>query len=231
MSSFATEGVEIVENVVPEEILRNLRSDFDATGVRVGSRPFSLSATTVSLIRPDGVLTRLANRLAGRASRPVRALAFDKTPEANWHLPWHQDRVIAVREKSDVAGFGNWTVKGGQPHVEPPVSLLEALFSLRLHLDDNDADNGALKVIPGSHRRGRLSDKDVRSLADECAPKLCTVSAGGVVAMRALTIHASDASRSIRRRRVLHIDYCWEKLPPQLTWALGVEALRTRHRD
>jgi len=220
--NFGTDGVEIVARVVSGAVLQTLGKELDEAGVRVGSRPFALSATVLRLIEPDGEMTLLAQRLAGRAALPVRVLAFDKTPEANWHLPWHQDRVIAVREKADLPGFANWTVKNGQHHVEPPAGLLETLFSLRVHLDDNDAENGALKVIPGSHRLSRLSDKDVRRVVASESSAICEVSAGGVVAMKALTIHASDASRSARRRRVLHVDYCWGELPCELCWALEI---------
>jgi hypothetical protein len=219
--SFNHDGVEISERIASDAMIAELRAEFEETAVSVGARPFKLSKTARTLIGPTGTLTVLARGLAGFPARPVRVLAFDKTPQANWHLPWHQDRVIAVRDRVDVTGFKNWTVKNGQHHVEPPTALLATLFSLRLHLDDNDAENGALKVIAGSHRLGRLSDKEVRAVAAAGTQLICTVCAGGVVAMKALTIHASDSSRSSRRRRVLHVDYCWSELPAGLEWALN----------
>jgi ectoine hydroxylase-related dioxygenase (phytanoyl-CoA dioxygenase family) len=174
------------------------------------------------LLAPSGILTLLARQWAGRPARPVRVLAFDKTPDANWHLPWHQDRVIAVKERADVPGFGNWTVKNGQHHVEAPADLLATMFNLRLHIDDCDATNGALKVVPGSHERGRLTDAEVRDTARQGRAITCPVAAGGILAMKALTIHASDASSTPRRRRVLHVDYCAGELPKALDWALEV---------
>lgn len=179
-----------------------------------------MSPTVKDLIGAAGILGLRARELAGVPVRPVRVLAFDKTPAANWHLPWHQDRVIAVRRRVDLAGFGTWTVKGGQPHVEAPASLLEKMFNLRLHIDDCDAGNGALKVVLGSHRLGRLSDIEVKEAAAKGKATLCAVRAGGVLAMKALTLHASDASTSLRSRRVLHVDYCWGALPKELDWAL-----------
>jgi hypothetical protein len=219
--NFVQDGVEIVEHVASDAVIAELSSEFGEAGVSVGARPFTLSETARALIQPGGRLSELAREFAGCPARPVRVLAFDKTPQVNWHLPWHQDRVIAVRERTELPDFKNWTVKNGQHHVEPPPSLLEMLFSLRLHLDDNDAENRALKVIRGSHRLGRMSDGQVRELAAVSTPEICSVSAGGVVAMKALTIHASDASRTNRRRRVLHVDYCWGELPHNLHWALA----------
>lgn len=43
----------------------------------------------------------------------ARIVAFNKTAGANWAVPWHQDRVIAVAERHDVPGFSNWSCKAG----------------------------------------------------------------------------------------------------------------------
>jgi hypothetical protein len=152
---FARDGVAISDAVVGADILGKLADEFEEAGVRIGARPFALSPVIRELLAPSGVLTLLAGQWASGPARPVRVLAFDKTPDANWHLPWHQDRVIAVKERADVPGFGNWTIKNGQHHVEAPAGLLAMMFNLRLHIDDCDAANGALKVVPGSHRHGR----------------------------------------------------------------------------
>jgi len=219
---FDRDGVALNDAAVSPDVLHKLAGEFEDAGVRVGARPFALSPTIQELLAPSGILTQLAGQRAGNPARPVRALAFDKTPDANWHLPWHQDRVIAVKARVDVAGFGNWTVKNGQHHVEAPARLLAMMLNLRLHIDDCDAANGALKVLPGTHHLGRLSDAEVKATATSGQPVICAVKAGGVLAMRALTIHASDASTTPRRRRVLHVDYCWGSLPRELEWALEV---------
>ena len=135
---FDRDGVAVLENVVGQDIIQALKAEFLAIDVRAGARPFALTKTVASLISATGVLTRLARSLCGRKARPVRVLAFDKTSGTNWGLPWHQDRVIAVAEKHDVSGFGSWSVKDGVPHAEPPLPVLQAMFSLRLHLDPCD---------------------------------------------------------------------------------------------
>ncbi|MGE0211313.1 MAG: phytanoyl-CoA dioxygenase family protein [Parvibaculaceae bacterium] len=217
---FTRDGVAVHENIASGSIIDRLAGEFDCSLVRVGARPFAPSATVLSLIALNGALTQLARRLAERDVRPVRILTLNKTAEANWHLPWHQDRVVALRRRVDAEGFENWTLKGGRVHAEAPVTLLETLFSLRLHIDANDTSNGALKVVPGSHCLGRLTDREVRDVAASHPHHVCVVAAGGVVAMRSLTIHASDASQSQRPRRVLHLDYCFGDLPRGLEWAL-----------
>jgi ectoine hydroxylase-related dioxygenase (phytanoyl-CoA dioxygenase family) len=78
---------------------------------------------------------------------------------------------------------------------------------LRLHLDDSTHENGPLRVLPGTHASGVLTDEEVERAVAERAAIDCTVASGGVVAMRPLVIHASSKSHSALSRRVLHIEY------------------------
>ncbi len=154
--------------------------------------------------------------------RPVRAIYFNKSAGANWLVPWHQDLTIAVKEQRDVAGFGPWSVKEGIPHVQPPVELLEQMLTIRLHLDDADETNGALKVISGSHRSGRLSADAIAAFREGEDEVLCRAKAGDLLLMRPLLLHASGRTGSDnRQRRILHIEYCGVDLPDGLEWAEG----------
>jgi hypothetical protein len=149
---------------------------------------------------------------------PVRAIYFDKSPEANWLVTWHQDMTLALQARVDVPGFSPWSVKDGIPHVQPPVELLEKMLTIRLHLDDADDTNGALRVLPGSHRLGRLSSESIQRLRADQSDFLCAVPAGGAMLMRPLLLHASGRSTSTRHRRVVHIEYAGFALPPELQW-------------
>jgi len=84
---------------------------------------------------------------------------------------------------------------------------LEQVLALRLHLDDSTQENGPLRVLPGTHRTGVLSDDEVERTANRGTPRECLVACGGVLAMRPLLIHASSKARSPMPRRVLHIEY------------------------
>ena len=85
----------------------------------------------------------------------IRATLFDKTPGANWGVFWHQDLSIAVKERQDVEGFDAWTRKAGVHCVQPPVDLMRQVLAVRFHLDDCTKVNGALKVLPGTHKAFR----------------------------------------------------------------------------
>lgn len=149
---------------------------------------------------------------------PVRAIYFDKSAEANWLVSWHQDLTLALRARAELPGFGRWSTKHGIPHVQPPVELLQQMLTLRLHLDDSNETNGALRVLPGSHRLGRLSAEQIQALRSEQSDFLCAVSAGDALLMRPLLLHASSRSTSSGHRRVLHIEYAAFTLPSELHW-------------
>ena len=148
----------------------------------------------------------------------MRAIYFDKSPDTNWLVAWHQDVTLAIRAKADVPEFGPWSIKGGVPHVQPPATLLERMLTVRLHLDDADELNGALRVIPGSHRDGKLSAANIAEFRNRSSEVVCSVLAGDALLMRPLLLHASGRSESPRHRRVLHIEYAGFSLPDGLGW-------------
>jgi hypothetical protein len=133
----------------------------------------------------------------------VRGLFFDKPPDRTWALPWHQDLTVAVREhRPNRAGFGKPTVKGGVPHFEAPVGVLEGMLAVRLHLDPATDENGPLRVVPGSHRHGKR-------LVLDAGPVTVHARRGDALLMRPLLAHSSGRShpKTRRHRRVLHLEF------------------------
>jgi ectoine hydroxylase-related dioxygenase (phytanoyl-CoA dioxygenase family) len=149
---------------------------------------------------------------------PVRAIYFNKSADTNWLVPWHQDLTLALRTKIDMPGFAPWSIKEGVPHVQAPVELLQKMLTLRLHLDDADESNGALRVLPGSHLLGRLSADRIQELRSQQVEALCIAAAGDVLLMHPLLLHASSRSTSPSSRRILHIEYAAFSLPNELHW-------------
>lgn len=155
----------------------------------------------------------------GAVAFPVRTLWFDKTPEANWKVPWHQDLAIAVEQRREVTGFTGWSVKDGVPHVHPPGAILERMVTVRLHLDACGPDNGPLRVLPRSHSGGRLAAADIAGWRERTAAVECVVPRGGALLMRPLLLHASSAALRPGHRRVLHLEFAADELPGGLRWA------------
>jgi ectoine hydroxylase-related dioxygenase (phytanoyl-CoA dioxygenase family) len=125
----------------------------------------------------------------------------------------------------DVPGYGPWTTKAGMCHVQPPVPILESMLSVRTHLDDCDESNGALRVIPGTHRLGRLTHERILEQQRSAGYVSCAVRAGGVVLMRPLLLHASSAASNANHRRVIHIDYTSSSLDGGLRWSIVAAGL------
>lgn len=212
----AEHGFELVAGLVGEAERREL---LDAVGDgNVAGRRNMLAVPAVAALAKSKKLLDLVQRYAGGEPRPVRAIWFNKSAQANWLVAWHQDLTIAVRERIETAGFEAWSVKEGVPHVQPPTEVLERMLTVRIHLDDADEENGALQVIAGTHRLGRLSAEQIATLREDRRQILCAADAGDALLMRPLLLHASGRSTNNRPRRVLHLEYAGEELPGVLEW-------------
>jgi ectoine hydroxylase-related dioxygenase (phytanoyl-CoA dioxygenase family) len=148
----------------------------------------------------------------------VRGLFFNKVPAANWKVAWHQDVTIAVKKKAETPGFGPWSVKAGIVHTQAPNSLLANMLALRIHLDECGESNGPLKVIPGSHRSGRLKQDEIGNFVSKIELVSCLVPKGGILLMKPLVLHSSSPALKPANRRVIHIELAADDLPGGLEW-------------
>lgn len=217
-SRFDVEGFDVLGQALTSSDVAALREVVAWFSAAVARNLLS-NPTVLRLARSDA-LRSIYEPILGPESFPVRGLLFDKRPDSNWGVGWHQDTVIAVARRTSRSplGFTAWSVKGGVPHVRPPAEVLERMLTLRIALDDADEENGALKVISGTHRRGQLEPDAVEALVASSRSIVCSCKAGDVVAMRPLLLHASTKSIENRRRRVIHLEYASEPLPPPLSW-------------
>jgi ectoine hydroxylase-related dioxygenase (phytanoyl-CoA dioxygenase family) len=163
----------------------------------------------------------LLSMTLGEKPRLARSILFDKTASANWHVTWHQDLSIAVRRRIDSSGWECWTMKAGIQHVQPPPEILQRMVTVRLHLDPCDIDQGALRVIPGSHLKGRLRDDGIQDCVAHGTPVICAVAAGAAVLIKPLLVHASSTATRATHRRVLHFEFSPDPLPEPLEWLYG----------
>ncbi len=190
-SNLDIHGFAIVPNMIDAaacDALASLLGDANGAGTRDMLRNQKVAELAESLlgelVRPHLPLSPI----------PVRGIYFDKRPETNWLVAWHQDLTLALKQQVEVSGFGPWSVKEGVPHVQPPMKLLEQMLTVRLHLDDTDSSNGALRVLSGTHRLGRLSAEAIRSCRETHEEVLCEAKAGDVLLMRPLAQRPQDAA-------------------------------------
>lgn len=213
---FSDESISLLPDELAE--IENTQAVIRRKQVTYGIRNLlNLSSSVRQLVNSEKALS-LVQPLLGTTAFAVRAIFFDKTPETNWGVAWHQDLAIPIRQKIKVEGFGQWSVKAGVPHAHAPACVLEKMLTLRLHLDDTTAINGALRVLPGSHLDGRLTDKEIDERAWKEEFVTCEVLKGGILAMRPLLLHSSLPSQQPAHRRIVHLEFAAEELPGGLEW-------------
>jgi ectoine hydroxylase-related dioxygenase (phytanoyl-CoA dioxygenase family) len=202
-------GYAIVPSVFGSEEIQKLATDLQSSDLprsRAGIRHL-LRHSAVSQVANDPRLLGIAQAVLGDKALPFKATLFDKSPDSNWLIVWHQDTALPLQEKQETAGWGPWSVKEGITYAHAPAEALNKVLASRLHLDDSTNENGPLRILPGTHASGVLTDEEVEREVAKRAAIDCTVARGGVVAMRPLTIHASSKSHSAPSRRVLHVEY------------------------
>ena len=170
----------------------------------------------VDTIFNDNLKTVL-KELLGERYFVVKSIFFDKPQTSNWYVSYHQDLTISVDKKLDLKGFEFWTKKQNQFSVQPPIDILQNVVTVRIHLDDTDQNNGALKVVPKSHLKGICRPETIDwSIEKEVN---CNVFKGGIMLMKPLLLHSSGRTTNNKQRRVIHIEFSNLELPTELNWS------------
>lgn len=173
---------------------------------RAGVR-HAMRIPAVAEMARGAALLEIAREILGESAFPFRATLFDKSATANWLVVWHQDTALPLKNRREITGWGPWSVKDGVIYAHAPASALEQVVALRVHLDDSTSENGPLRVLPGTHTFGVLTDEEIHGLSLRVAEAECLTPRGGVLAMRPLIVHASSKAKDEMPRRVLHIEY------------------------
>ncbi len=222
-----TGGFAVLNNIFSDEEVDNLfqaisKIDTSRQTVRKTSDLFAIRQflkevpPATEIIFNDGFTTLIAE-IFGDNFFVVKSIYFDKPADSNWFVAYHQDLTISVDKKLNVEGFGSWTTKHNQYAVQPPLDILQDNFTIRIHLDDTNEENGALKVIPGSHLKGIYRPETIDwSVKTE---SICRVNKGGIMLMKPLLLHSSNRTTNNNKRRVIHIEFSRISLPANLSWA------------
>ena len=221
------DGFALINQVLNPDTIEGLTKSFReaeiARSEREGDTYGARNLFSIPAVRQAALAPRLRAHLQpllGEEFCAVRSIFFDKTENANWPVPWHQDLSVAVRERRDLPGWTNWTVKRSVVHAQPPSEILQRMITVRLHLDDCPADNGPLRVIAGTHSRNRLSRDAIQEVVKTQGESMVCAQAGDALFMKPLLLHASSPARTPKHRRVLHLEFAPnDVLPPELKWA------------
>jgi ectoine hydroxylase-related dioxygenase (phytanoyl-CoA dioxygenase family) len=162
-------------------------------------------------------LKNIISEIFGKDFFVVKSIYFDKPENSNWFVSYHQDLTISVDRKLEIENFGPWTTKQNQFAVQPPLEILQDNFTIRIHLDKTNAENGALKIILKSHLKGVYRPETIDWNIE--TETVCNVDKGGIMIMKPLLLHSSGRTTNNNKRRVLHIEFSKSFLPENLNWA------------
>lgn len=177
------------------------------------------AAALAAAIQPGSPLSRLVATIAV-GQRPVRAVAVNGARRDTWDQPWHQDREVLMREKHDVDGFTNWSLKSGIWHVDAPREMLERMIGVKIFLTDSEEGDSASEIALGSHLQGLIAPRDATAAAMSLPREALRVRRGDVLVMKMLTLHRSRSGPHDGPRRSFRIDYAGFAPPPPLQWAM-----------
>lgn len=162
-------------------------------------------------------VNKIINEIFGNDYFVVKSIYFDKPEKSNWYVSYHQDLTISVDKKLDLNGYAPWTTKQNQFAVQPPIYYLKNIFTIRIHLDDTDENNGALKVVPNSHSKEIYRPETIDWNVE--TEEICSVNKGGIMIMKPLILHGSNRTTNHQKRRVIHIEFSNMELPEEINWS------------
>lgn len=219
-SDFTTNGFVLVPDVLADDECAQLGMALEANG-SPGSR-CSLEAPWCSALAHRLRQCQDIRSLVTHDHVAVQCTYFEKSASTNWLVPVHQDLSIPVAERLSDPQLSGWSEKDGLIFVQPPIEVLQTLVAVRIHIDHCGADDGPLRVVPGSHELGRIAahaTAEVRSSSTEIP---CTAARGSAMVMRPLLLHASSKANGNSRRRILHFLYGPRSLPHGLQWKCAI---------
>lgn len=157
-------GFAVINNIFSEEEIKNIsevilnidtsKDTFRKSEDLFAIRQFLKEIPEVKDLIFNENLKTIIREIFGENYFVIKSIYFDKPEKSNWYVAYHQDLTISVDKKLEMENFGPWTTKQNQFAVQPPLDILESIFTVRIHLDDTDENNGALKVVPKSHAKG-----------------------------------------------------------------------------
>jgi len=221
-NEFENSAFAIVDAVLSEEQCTTLNKNVSNLKLhRIGARnllDFSWCADLAKMVRSHIAVDSALPRDAAA----VQCNFFEKSVDQNWLVPLHQDLSIPVREKIDHPDLTGWSEKAGVFFVQPAEAVLQNLVAVRIHLDECGPNDGPLRVVPGSHKRGRISNDTALAERDLNGEVPCVVQKGGALLMKPLLLHASSKASGRSNRRVLHFVFGPQVLPYGLHWQVAI---------
>ena len=223
-SKLNQKGFEIIESVYSNSEINEILKLVELKGIenKFGVREFLIDNSEIAEKIFTESLIKIIERISPNCKKVIKSIYFDKPPNANWIVNWHQDLTINLSNRKEVENFKNWRTNSERTIVQPNKELLESIFTIRIHLDDCTKENGALRVIEKSHNKGVIKVKEWLQKKNGIE-KICEVKKGGILIMKPLILHSSKRTENQKNRRVIHIEFTEKELPIGLNWKEKIE--------
>lgn len=215
---FEEDGFEIINHVFSEKEIQAINHFLKTKNIKevFGMRSFLKTFPEITSLVFNQNIVSIINSIE-KESKVIKSIYFNKPPSANWIVNWHQDLTINVSGKSSDKAFKNWRFLKERTIVQPPLEILENIFTIRIHLDHCTQQNGALQVISKSHQNGVINLSNKIAQLNQ-AKKICEVKKGGILVMKPLLFHSSKRTENHQNRRVIHIEFSNKNLPNGMKW-------------
>jgi len=166
-----------------------------------------------ALLASDSI-HRILDQYLGEAAFFLRGILFNKRPQRNWPVSWHQDLALVCSNPQHFPQIKTWRKKSELYHHQGHRLALESMLTLRIHIDSARHDNGCLQLIPKSHSQGVLSKQQIQQMKNQNGVQYCEAMAGDILVMNPLIVHASARLQSPQQRRILHLEFIPKRLLP-----------------
>jgi ectoine hydroxylase-related dioxygenase (phytanoyl-CoA dioxygenase family) len=185
------DGYVVLKNVIDEDLLSTLRAAFNAgCGSPGGS----------AVVKESG--TRHANDLANRDKAFEVVYTNPRLLAAVYHVLKVEFRVTQIGGRDPLPGYGQQGLHADWPGRSrgEPFRIVTAIWLL----DDFTPENGATRVVPGTHH---LLGSPPKSFADPASrhpdQKIIVAKAGSVLVFNGHLWHSGTTNKSSHSRRVV----------------------------
>ena len=174
----------------------------------------------------SGAVRMVAEAVLGSKCFAVGGTFSDEGPDGKGG--WHQDTLIAVRERREAPGFDEWSEQSGIHYVRPPSEVLQRMISIRLNLNACGEKSGLFQMLSASHRQGVLTSEEIQKKAamDEHFAITGPVVRGGMLAFKPLLIHTSTPVSPTAFPQTLQLDFAGDPLPHGMNWRWDVSPIQ-----
>lgn len=143
----------------------------------------------------------------------VKSVLFYNNPQESYYHNWHQGGTIYTQEKNS-----------NRSTPKPSLEIAKNIFCIRIHLDDCNTTNGQQFVLSGSHKK-LFTIEEVELISNNSNSYILEMYAGSTLLMNSLLLTSFSSTKTLKRRRVIHLEFSSQQLPDKMEWLERIDFL------